>query len=61
MRAVELIEAKRDGREHALLLAYVPGRRPAERHDGEFADVGATVGAWLGASGDGLPGTPIGW
>jgi phosphopentomutase len=48
-------------REHALLLAHVPGRMPGERHDGDFADVGATVGAWLGASGDGLPGTPIGW
>ena len=30
---------------------------PAGRHDGEFADVGATVAAWLGAqTGDGLPG-----
>jgi phosphopentomutase len=36
-------------REHALLLAYVEGRNAAgRRHDGEFADVGATVNAWLG-------------
>ncbi len=47
-------------REYALLVAHVPGRPPAGRHDGEFADVGATVAAWLGAkTGDGLPGTPI--
>ena len=37
-------------REHALLLAYVQGRNAAGRvHEGgEFADVGATVNAWLG-------------
>jgi phosphopentomutase len=36
-------------REHALLLAYVVGRNAAGRiHNGEFADVGATVNAWLG-------------
>ena len=47
-------------REHALLIAHAPGREPGGRHDGEFADVGATTAAWLGArAGDGLPGTPI--
>jgi phosphopentomutase len=49
-------------REHALLLAYVAGRNAnGARHDGEFADVGATVNAWLGgkAPGRGLPGQPI--
>ena len=49
-------------REHALFLAYVEGRNAAgERHDGEFADVGATVNAWLGgkAPGRGIPGTPV--
>jgi phosphopentomutase len=36
-------------REHALLLAYVEGRNAAGQiHEGEFADVGATVNAWLG-------------
>ncbi len=37
-------------REHALLLAYVEGRNAGGRilEDGEFADVGATVNAWLG-------------
>ena len=36
-------------REHALLLAYVHGKNAAGRiHEGEFADVGATVNAWLG-------------
>ena len=37
-------------REYALLLAYVEGRNAAGRvHEGgEFADVGATVNAWLG-------------
>ncbi|HEX4677660.1 MAG TPA: phosphopentomutase, partial [Gaiellaceae bacterium] len=36
-------------REYALLLAYVEGRNAAGRihEDGEFADVGATVNAWL--------------
>ena len=39
-------------REYALLLAYVQGRNAAGRiyEDGEFADVGATVNAWLGGS-----------
>ena len=36
-------------REHALLLVYVEGRNAAGQiHEGEFADVGATVNAWLG-------------
>jgi phosphopentomutase len=36
-------------REYALLLAYAAGRNAAGRVvDGEFADVGATVNAWLG-------------
>ncbi|MBW3592315.1 MAG: phosphopentomutase [Actinobacteria bacterium] len=36
-------------REHALLLAYVEGRNANGRiHEGEFADVGATVNLWLG-------------
>src|SRR5512135_3536462 len=36
-------------REHAMLLAYVAGRNAAGRiHEGEFADVGATVNLWLG-------------
>ena len=50
-------------REHGLLLAYVEGRNAAGKiHTGEFADVGATVSAWLGgtaAAGKALPGTPI--
>jgi len=50
-------------REHALLLAYVEGRNAAGRihEEGEFADVGATVNAWLGAKSAprGVPGTPI--
>ncbi len=36
-------------REYAMLLAYVAGRNAAGRIiEGEFADVGATVNAWLG-------------
>jgi phosphopentomutase len=36
-------------REHALLLAYVEGKNAVGRiHQGEFADVGATVNGWLG-------------
>src|SRR5712691_10784572 len=36
-------------REYALLLVYVEGKNAAGRiHQGEFADVGATVNAWLG-------------
>jgi phosphopentomutase len=49
-------------REHALLLAYVQGRNAnGAKHDGEFADVGATVNAWLGgkAPSKGMPGSPI--
>ena len=49
-------------REHALLLAYVAGRNAnGSRHDGEFADVGATVNTWLGGKAPGrrLPGQPI--
>jgi phosphopentomutase len=49
-------------REHALLLAYVEGRNAAGKiHNGEFADVGATVNAWLGGKSAprGVPGTPI--
>src|SRR5437773_8669593 len=50
-------------REHALLLLYVEGRNAAGRihENGEFADVGATVNAWLGGrtSTRGLPGRPI--
>ncbi|MEX0675355.1 MAG: phosphopentomutase, partial [Gaiellaceae bacterium] len=48
-------------REYALLLAYVEGRNANGLvHDGEFADVGATVNAWLsGKSARGLPGQAI--
>jgi phosphopentomutase len=49
-------------REHALLLAYVEGRNAnGQRHDGEFADVGATVNAWLGGKAPrrGIPGEPF--
>jgi phosphopentomutase len=49
-------------REHGLLLAYVEGTNAAGRiHEGEFADVGATVNAWLGgkAPSKGIPGQPI--
>jgi phosphopentomutase len=49
-------------REHALFLAYVEGKNAAgRRHDGEFADVGATVNAWLGgkAPSRGIPGAPV--
>jgi phosphopentomutase len=50
-------------REHALLLAYAAGRNAAGRvhEEGEFADVGATVNAWLGGKTPGrrLPGRPI--
>ena len=38
-------------REYAMLLAYVEGRNAAGQiHEGEFADVGATVNAWLEAA-----------
>ena len=49
-------------REYALLLAYVVGHNAAGRlHEGEFADVGATVNAWLGGKppARGIPGQPI--
>jgi phosphopentomutase len=49
-------------REHALLLAYVEGKNAAGRiHEGEFADVGATVNAWLRGKAPrrGVPGEPI--
>jgi phosphopentomutase len=49
-------------REHALFVAYVEGRNAAgDRHEGEFADVGATVNRWLGgkAPGRGIPGAPV--
>jgi phosphopentomutase len=49
-------------REHAMLLAYVAGRNAAGQiHEGEFADVGATVNAWLKgkAPSRGVPGQPI--
>jgi phosphopentomutase len=49
-------------REHALLLAYVEGKNASGRvHNGEFADVGATVNAWLGGKtpSRGIPGQPI--
>jgi phosphopentomutase len=48
-------------REHALLLAYAEGKNAAGRiHEGEFADVGATVNAWLGGKPHrGLPGQPF--
>src|SRR2546421_321518 len=49
-------------REHALLLAYVAGRNAAGRvHSGQFADVGATVNAWLKGKSPsrGVPGQPI--
>ena len=49
-------------REHALLLAYVEGRNAAGAiHQGEFADVGATINAWLGGKAPprGIPGQPI--
>jgi phosphopentomutase len=49
-------------REHAMLLAYVEGKNAAGRiHEGEFADVGATVNAWLGGKSAprSVPGQPI--
>src|ERR671933_767235 len=53
-------ESTDHSREHALLLAYVEGKNAAGRlHEGEFADVGATVNAWLGgkAPSRGIPGS----
>ncbi|MGE5690147.1 MAG: phosphopentomutase [Pseudomonadota bacterium] len=49
-------------REHAMLLAYVEGRNASGQvHAGEFADVGATVNAWLGGKTPPrtVPGQPI--
>jgi phosphopentomutase len=49
-------------REHAMLLAYVAGRNASGLiHEGEFADVGATVNAWLKGKppSRGIPGQPI--
>jgi phosphopentomutase len=49
-------------REHALLLAYVEGKNAdGATHEGEFADVGATVNAWLGGKAPrrGIPGAPL--
>ena len=49
-------------REHAMFLAYVEGRNAAGRvYEGEFADVGATVNAWLNgkAPSRGIPGQPV--
>src|SRR3989440_789983 len=49
-------------REYALLLAYVEGKNAGGRiHEGEFADVGATVNAWLGGrtANRGGPGQPL--
>ncbi len=48
--------------EYRLLLAYAEGTNAAGRiHEGEPADVGATVNAWLGGRSPGrsLPGNPI--
>src|SRR3954464_13634475 len=49
-------------REHALLLAYVAGKNAAGRiHEGEFADVGATINRWLRGKAPrrGIPGEAI--
>jgi len=49
-------------REYALLLAYGQGKNAAGRiHEGEFADVGATVNAWLRGKSPSkrTPGQPI--
>jgi phosphopentomutase len=49
-------------REYALLLTYVHGKNAAGRiHEGEFADVGATVNRWFGGKAPPrrMPGTPI--
>jgi phosphopentomutase len=49
-------------REHAMLLAHVPGAPlVGRRHDGDtFADVGASVQRWLTGDHDrALPGTPF--
>ncbi len=49
-------------REYAMFLAYVEGRNASGRiHAGEFADVGATVNAWLNGKSPsrGIPGQPV--
>jgi len=49
-------------REYAMLLAYVAGHNAAGKiHEGEFADVGSTVNAWLKGKSPsrGIPGQPI--
>jgi phosphopentomutase len=48
-------------REHAMLLAHVPGTLAGRRHDGvTFADIGASVQRRLTGDHDrGLPGTPF--
>jgi phosphopentomutase len=47
-------------REHAPLLAWFAGARPGSRHDGAFADVGASVLRWLaGRDAPALPGSPF--
>jgi len=49
-------------REYAMLLAYAAGHNAAGRiHEGEFADVGFTVNAWLKGKSPsrGIPGQPI--
>jgi len=65
IRPAELIHRKRDGAELSeveiseLVLAYAEGKNAAGKiHNGEFADVGATVNAWLGgkAPSRGIPG-----
>src|ERR671934_2044873 len=48
--------------EHSLLRAYVEGKNaPGRIHEGEFADGGATLNAWLAgkAPSRGIPGQPI--
>jgi phosphopentomutase len=55
-------ESTDHSREHAMLIAYAAGRNALGRvHNGEFADVGATVNAWLGgkAPARSTPGTPF--
>jgi len=56
------VEGTDHTREFALLVTYVEGTNAAGRiYEGEFADVGATVNAWLGGRSPGrsLPGKPI--
>ena len=55
-------ESTDHSREYAMLLAYVEGRNAAGLvHEGEFADVGATVNTWLQGKSPsrGIPGQPI--